>query len=315
MDSLKRPPSTTAPLVRARHLTKAFNHRKAVDDISFDIWPGEVVGFLGPNGAGKTTTIRMLLDILKPTAGELTIFGLAYLERKPEILRQMNASSGTLTLPGKLTVIENLRVFSDFYGIASPEKRVQEVLDRFDLAALKNLSLYSLSTGQQVRVSLAKAFLNRPRLLLLDEPTASLDPDVADRVRSSLIQAVKDEEITVFLTSHNMGEVEKVCSRVLFLNHGTIQAEGTPRELARRVKRWTVNLKTKRPLHELPKINLPKEADITVDQHDLIAEMDRTHVGPFLTELVKQGIEIESVSIREPTLEDFFVHSARRKGE
>ncbi len=279
------------PLVRARGLTKVFNRQTAVDDINFDIWPGEIVGFLGPNGAGKTTTIRMLLNILNPTAGELTIFGQSYAGARVEILKQMNASSGTLTLPGKLSVLENLKVFADLYGISSSARRIDRLLDQFDLKALQNRALYALSSGQQVRVSLAKAFLNAPKLLLLDEPTASLDPDVADRVRSHLSAAVKEEGTTVFLTSHNMAEVEKVCTRVLFLNAGKIQAEGTPRELARRVKRWKITLKA--------------------GGRDVTAEMDRSEVGPYLTDLVKQGMDIESISIHEPTLEDFFVHTAR----
>ena len=307
------PPSTPKPLVRARGLTKIFTTHVAVDHIDFDIWPGETVGFLGPNGAGKTTTIRMLLNILNPSSGELILFGKTYAQSRNEILNQMNASSGTLTLPGKLSVHENLRVFADMYGIPHAQKRVDELLTKFDLEKHQDQPLYSLSTGQQVRVSLTKAFLNRPRLLLLDEPTASLDPDVADRVRSFLINIVKEEGTTVFLTSHNMAEVEKVCTRVLFLNEGRIQAEGSPRELARRVKRWTVHLKTKKPLSSLPPLKVPDEVDVKVAHRDVTIEIDRMKVGPFLTELVEQGVEIETISIHEPTLEDFFVHLARQR--
>lgn len=281
------------PIVKARGLTKVFNTFKAVDDISFDIFPGEVVGFLGPNGAGKTTTIRMLLNILKPNSGELTIFGHTYATHRAAILQHMNASSGTLTLPGKLSVLDNLRVFADLYGISSSRQRIDDLLARFDLTEFRHRQLYSLSTGQQVRVSLAKAFINKPKLLLLDEPTASLDPDVADRVRTFLLQIVREENTTVFLTSHNMLEVEKVCSRILFLNQGRIQAEGDPKELARRAKHWTVHLST-------------------VDGRTIIEGMDRDEVGSFLTNLVKQGVEIKSISIHEPTLEDFFVQSARQ---
>jgi ABC-2 type transport system ATP-binding protein len=278
------------PLVKARGLTKKFNGRTAVDHIDFDVWPGEIVGFLGPNGAGKTTTIRMLMNILNPTDGELTLFGRNYTQGRVAILSQMNASSGTLTLPGKLTVEENLRVFGDMYGISQPKARIDELINKFDLAELAKRSLYSLSTGQQVRVALAKAFLNKPRLLLLDEPTSSLDPNVADHVRDFLLQVVKAENTTVFLTSHNMLEVEKVCSRVLFLNEGKIQAEGTPKELARRQRLWklTVNGAT--------------------------IEVDCDEVGPYLTKLVHGGTAIESLSVHEPTLEDFFVRSARTSG-
>jgi ABC-2 type transport system ATP-binding protein len=301
----------TTPLVKAERLTKLFDQHKAVDGIDFEIHPGEVVGFLGPNGAGKTTTIRMMLNLLTPTSGTLTLFGMTYARNRADILRLMNASSGTLTLPGKLSVVENLKVFADLYGIRHAKKRIDELLNKFDLKELQNRSLYSLSTGQQVRVSLAKAFINSPHLLLLDEPTSSLDPDVADRVRSFLMQVVKDEETTVFLTSHNMMEVGKICSRILFLNQGKIQVEGSPRELARRIKRWKIFLKTKKPLQQLPHARFSSDLQIIINSHEVSAEMDQDQVGPFLTKLAQDGVELESVSIHEPTLEDFFVQSAR----
>jgi ABC-2 type transport system ATP-binding protein len=285
------------PIVRARGLTKTFNGHTAVDNISFEIQPGEIVGFLGPNGAGKTTTIRMLLNILRPNAGELEIFGKTYARDRGDILQHMNGSSGTLTLPGKLSVIDNLRVFADLYGVSNINARIDELLERFDLRDLRDRQLYSLSTGQQVRVSLAKAFINRPKLLLLDEPTASLDPEVADRVRTFLMDVVKAEATTVFLTSHNMFEVEKVCSRVLFINEGRLQAEGTPKELATRVKLWKVSLTVRTPAGK---------------EEARSFEADRDHVGSELTELVRAGNTIVSVSIAEPTLEDFFVQSARQ---
>lgn len=278
-------------LVIAHKLSKSFNDQKAVDEIDFEIHSGEVVGFLGPNGAGKTTTIRMLLNLLSPTSGTLNLFGLTYERNRADILRLMNSSSGSLTLPGKLSVMENLKVFADLYGIKAAKKRIAYLIEKFDLESLQNRNLYSLSTGQQVRVSLAKAFINSPKLLLLDEPTASLDPDVADQVRSFLMKVVKEEGTTIFLTSHNMNEVAKICSRILFLNKGKIQVEGTPRELAHRVKQWKVILKTK--------------------TQNLTLEMDQAQVGPYLTQLAREGTDIETISIHEPTLEDFFVQSAR----
>jgi ABC-2 type transport system ATP-binding protein len=284
------------PIVRAQGLTKRFGSQKAVDGINFDIWPAEIVGFLGPNGAGKTTTIRMLLDILRPNDGHLEIFGETYARNRKNILQQMNASSGSLTLPGKLSVLDNLHIFADLYGVDNSHRRVDELIERFDLGRYRHRQLYSLSSGQQVRVSLAKAFLNRPRLLLLDEPTASLDPDVADRVRHFLMDVVRDEKTTVFLTSHNMLEVEKVCSRVLFINAGRIQAEGSPRELAQRVRTWRISITT---------INNEGHETSTV------VEMDRDHVGPYLTKMVNEGNTLKSVSVHEPTLEDFFVQTAR----
>ena len=311
MKSINQSEGQSEPLVVARGLTKLFGQQKAVDTIDFDIWPGEVVGFLGPNGAGKTTTIRMLLNLLNPSSGSLILFGMTFERSRKHILQKMNVSSGSVTLPGKLTVTQILKVFGDLYSLSNLQGRINDLLEKFDLTSLRDRPLYSLSSGQQVRVSMTKAFLNHPRLLLLDEPTASLDPDVADRVRSNLMDAVKSEKITVFLTSHNMKEVETVCSRVFFLNHGQIQAEGTPHELARRVKRLKLILRTSHPVKSLPTLGKFGNPTISFHHHDIEAEIDKEQVGPFLTELVKDGARLESVSIHEPSLEDFFVQTAR----
>ena len=279
-------------LVQARGLTKHFAHQMAVDHIDFEVREGGMVGFLGPNGAGKTTTIRMILNLLVPTEGELLLFGQSYQGHRREILERVNASSGTLTLPGKLTVAQNLRVFADMYGLKQAARRIEQLTQRFDLAELRDRPLYALSTGQQVRVSLCKAFLNKPRLLLLDEPTASLDPEVAGRVRQFLMDLVREEGTTVFVTSHNMTEVEEICSRVLFINHGRIIAEGTPRELARRVRRVRIEAKFE-------------------DGGEAAADVESGEVGAYVMQLVHAGKKIKDLSVKEPNLEDFFVEWAR----
>jgi len=158
---------------------------------------------------------------------------------------------------------------------------------------------------------LAKAFLNSPQLLLLDEPTSSLDPDVADRVRTFLMDVVKEEGTTVFLTSHNMFEVGRICTRILFLNQGKIQVEGSPKELSKRIKRWKISLKSKKPVSQAH-LQIPSDVTITIQDRDLNIEIDQNKVGSFITDLVHQGIEIETISVHEPTLEDFFVQSVRQ---
>jgi ABC-2 type transport system ATP-binding protein len=197
------------------------------------------------------------------------------------------------------------------YAIRWAHDRVDDLIKRFDLQELAHRSLYSLSTGQQVRASLAKAFLNSPQLLLLDEPTASLDPDVADRVRGFLMNLVKDEGTTVFLTSHNMNEVSQICTRVLFLNSGKIQAEGTPKELARRIKRSRLHLRSKKAFTDLPALHVPGAASLRVEGHELFIEAEATDMGPILNQLT-QALIIESITIQEPTLEDFFVQTVRQ---
>jgi ABC-2 type transport system ATP-binding protein len=214
-------------------LTKRFATGVAVDGLSFRVRPGEIVGLLGPNGAGKTTTINMLLGVLQPSAGTVRIGGLDLALRRGAALAQTNFAAVYAPLPGNLTVWQNLRVFGLLYGVASARRRIEELLDQFDLRGFRDTKCGVLSSGEQTRVGLAKAMLNRPRLLLLDEPTASLDPSVSRDVRARIREYVRRTEAGVLWTSHNMREVEEVCGRVLFLSRGRVLLEGDPRTLPR----------------------------------------------------------------------------------
>lgn len=204
----------------------------AVDGISFDVQPGEIAGLLGPNGAGKTTTIDILLGILAPTSGHVQIAGVPLARERSRALAHTNFAAVYAALPGNLTVAENLRFFGMLYGVEHLSTRIEELLRQFDLERFRNVKAGVLSSGEQTRVSLAKAMLNRPPLLLLDEPTASLDPATARDVRQLIRDFVSREGGGVLWTSHNMHEVEDVCGRVLFLSRGRILMEGDPRTLA-----------------------------------------------------------------------------------
>lgn len=229
------------PLIEVRHLTKKFRDVTAVDDISFAIQEGLITGLLGPNGAGKTTTIQMILDLVTPTSGEIFIFGKDMRRNREEILGQLNFSSAYITLPGNLTVRENLSTFARLYGVKDRKERILELAEFFDIAPLLPKKTGSLSTGQLTRVNLAKALLNKPRLLLLDEPTASLDPDIADRTRTMLRDIQQKQNVTILYTSHNMTEVEELCERVLFINRGKLVDEGAPKELVAKYGRKDLN--------------------------------------------------------------------------
>ncbi len=220
-----------APIVRAENLIKSFDGVMAVNGISFAIQPGEILGLLGPNGSGKTTTIQMLVGVLTPDGGEITVFGKSLRAHREEILAQVNFSSSYVSLPWNLTIEENLRVFARLYGVKGFPERMAELLQVFDLSGYRHTLTGKLSSGQLTRVFLAKALLNRPRLLLLDEPTASLDPDIADRTRQTLLALSAEEGMSILYTSHNMAEVSLMCRRVAFLHHGKILAEGTPESL------------------------------------------------------------------------------------
>jgi ABC-2 type transport system ATP-binding protein len=214
-----------------RELRKQYGHTIAVDGVSFEVNRNEIVGLLGPNGAGKTTTINMILGVLEPTTGTILVEGVDLATRRTQVLARTNFAAVYAPLPGNLTVIQNLKFFGLIYGVKNLASRIQTLIEQFDLLAFRDTKCGVLSSGEQTRVSLAKALLNNPRLLLLDEPTASLDPSVAREIRLKIREFAARGEGGVLWTSHNMYEVADVCDRVLFLSHGRILLAGDPRTL------------------------------------------------------------------------------------
>jgi ABC-2 type transport system ATP-binding protein len=221
--------------IEARNLTKSFRDVRAVDDLTILVEESDVVALLGPNGAGKTTTLMMLLGIIEPDAGAIRLLGHPLPEERSAALVQTNFTASYVSLPGDLRVKHYLWIFADVYGV--PRSRAGEVLELFHVAHLYGRKTTDLSSGQRTLVGLAKAMLNRPRLLVLDEPTASLDPEVGREVRSILLEEQRREGFTVLMTSHNMDEIERMCRRVIFLAGGRAVADGTPSEIAARYGR------------------------------------------------------------------------------
>ena len=226
-------PLPPEPILVVRNLRKAYRETVAVDGISFAVAPGEIVGLLGPNGAGKTTTVNMILGVLEPSDGTITIDGLDLLKRRSAALSFTNFAAVYAALPGNLTVEQNLRVFGMLYCVSSLTAGIEAMLERFDLKRFRGTRSGVLSSGEQTRLSLAKALLNCPKLLLLDEPTASIDPAIARTVRATIRSFAEENQSAVLWTSHNMYEVEEVCHRVLFLSRGRILLEGDPKALPR----------------------------------------------------------------------------------
>lgn len=222
------------PILQLRNLTKQYGDFKAVKGISFAVHEGEIVGLLGPNGAGKTTTIQMLLSLLMPTSGTIEVFGRDLWAHREAALEQVNFAAPYASLPYNLTIYENLMVFATLYAVPDYRDRVNEMIAAFDLEDFRDQRSGGLSSGEQTRLSLAKAFLNNPRLLLLDEPTSSLDPAVARDLRAHIAERIRGHQGAVLWTSHNMREVETMCDRVVFLRHGEIIANDTPDALRRR---------------------------------------------------------------------------------
>ena len=225
------PSATDGAVLRITGLTKAYGSFIAVDHISFSVGEGEVVGLLGPNGAGKTTTINMILGILKPTSGAVEVLGMRLEKRRSEIASKINFAAVYAHVPANLTVRQNLCVFALLYGIKSVKQKVDALLQEFNLEDFANFKAGLLSSGELSRLNLAKAMLNTPKLLLLDEPTASLDPNISRLVRDKIKDYALENRAGILWTSHNMNEIEEVCDRVLFLSHGKILLSGDPKAL------------------------------------------------------------------------------------
>lgn len=213
-------------------LSKSFKGVRAVDSIDLVVDDGDVVGLLGPNGAGKTTTIMMLLGITTPDEGTVEILGHRYPHQRTAAIERTNFWASYLGLPSKLTVREILDVHCDLYG--APRSRMDDVIERFGIEALLKRFPQSMSSGQKTLVGLARSLLNRPALLFLDEPTASLDPEIADRIRKALAEAHREYGLTLLITSHNMADIERLCRRVVFIGAGRIVADGSPAEITAR---------------------------------------------------------------------------------
>jgi len=228
------------PAIEVTHLVKRYGDVVAVNDISFTVARGTTVALLGGNGAGKTTTLSMLLGILLPSSGQIRVLGENMLTHRHRVLPKVNFSSPYVDLPHRLTVRENLTVYAHLYAVPHPKKRIALLAEMFDLAPLLSRPAGSLSAGQKTRVALAKALLNEPELLMLDEPTASLDPDTADWVRGMFQDFQRRTGATLLLASHNMTEVERLCDDVLVMKNGTIVDKGSPRALLARYDRPTL---------------------------------------------------------------------------
>ena len=222
------------PLLQVRNITKRFGKLVAVDDLNLEVRAGEVIGLLGVNGAGKTTVMNMILGLTIPNEGTITVFGRDLQKHRIDILKRTNFCTTYANLPSNLKVWQNLRVFAGLYGIKNPVDKIEELLDILGISHLRESITGRLSAGEGTRVNLAKALLNDPELLLLDEPTASLDPDIADKVRKLVLRLQRESSPAILYTSHNMRDIEEVCDRILFLHEGRIIAEGTAEEIKSR---------------------------------------------------------------------------------
>jgi len=313
-------------VLRVERLTKTFSsgswlpwNKKepftAVNNVSFVLERGEILGFLGVNGAGKTTTIEMLLGTLTPTSGSIEYFGKDFIKHRSEIMQKVTFASAYVRLPSRLTVWQNLDIFARLYNVSHADRleRITRFLKLFDMWEMRDTATGSLSAGQMTRVMLAKAFIPYPEVILLDEPTASLDPDIAQEVRSFVLQQKEERGISILFTSHNMHEVTQVCDRTLVLQKGTIIADSTPWELAASVASVTVRLTMADGLKRTIEYAQQKELPFKLIEREILIEIDEDNIAELLTALAHLGVRYSQISIDKPTLEDYFMNLTQRK--
>ncbi|KKP70030.1 hypothetical protein A2X44_02335 [candidate division CPR3 bacterium GWF2_35_18] len=283
---------------------------EAVKNISFSLKKGEILGLLGPNGAGKTTTIQMLLGALTPTQGKISYFGKVFNGEDPEILKRINFSSAYIELPWRMSVWENLDVYGRIYEVPDRQKRILKLLNRFGILQFKDSMMRKLSAGQTTRVVLAKAFLNYPEVILLDEPTASLDPDIAKQIREFLLEQQKEYGVSMLFTSHNMKEVQEVCDRVIFINHGEIVAEDTPLGLLKKFRETRVRMLVKDSREKLEKYLHEKGYHSIWKKGKVIITLAEDKIPVLLYRISELGVKYQDLEVIRPDLEDFFLSIA-----
>lgn len=301
------------PIVEILQLTKHFGTFAAVKGISFSVKEGEIVGLLGPNGAGKTTTLAMILGVISPTSGSIRVFGKNFATHREDILTRMNYSSAYVRAPWRMTVWEHVYVFALMYEVINPKQKTDEMLATFHLTDLKHVLGGDLSSGNIARLNLAKAFINQPELVLLDEPTSSVDPDIADRIRQFIKLSRKMYHTTILLTSHNMAEIEELCDRVIFMNRGEIIAEDTPEGLAKKMKKTRVRLMMRDGQKRTAEYCSNHKLPYSTNDRYITIDINEQQVANLLTDLSKIGADYTQISIDKPTLEDYFIGKARNE--
>lgn len=298
-------------ILDVKNLTKKFHSGKtefvAVDNLSFSIADGEILGVLGPNGAGKTTTIQMLLGVMDQTSGEINYFGKSFEKYREEILKQINFSSTYISMPWLFKVWEILEIYGMLYEIPDRKKRIEKLSKEFEIDHLLHKQFHMLSAGEQTRLLLTKAFLNYPKLILLDEPTASLDPDIAVKIREFLKKERNEYNVSILFTSHNMNEVEEMCDRVIILNHGKIIAQDTPQNLAKNISLAHVELMITKDQKKAIDFFTNSKIQFFQDKFSFKIPIKEKNVADFIMNLSKEKIEYQEISIEKPNLEDYFL--------
>lgn len=301
-------------VLEVKNLVKYYGNYTAVKGISFSVPKGKVIGLLGPNGAGKTTTIQCLLGITLMDDGTVSYFDKDFTKNRQYCLQKINFASSFNTLLGRISVWENLLVFARLYNIQDPKKKILELTDYFEATELLSLDFWDLSTGQKTRINLVKSLLNDPELILMDEPTASLDPDIADKTLTLIERLRKSRDLSILYTSHDMEEVARICDEVIFLDHGTIVAHDTPLGLTKRIPNAQLKLIIEGDRNIAEKfLKECKQKFIFSNPHAVIIDTEEKLIPKLIFGLSKNNIYITSIEVKKPTLEDAFLQITRSK--
>ncbi|MDO8581803.1 MAG: ABC transporter ATP-binding protein [bacterium] len=310
-------------VLRVKNLKKSYAGKRgityeALRGVSFDIREGEIFGLLGPNGAGKSTTINILVGLLSEDSGSIEVFGKNFVEHHLWIRNQMNIATAYAQLPIRLSVAENLRVFSYFYRVHEREKRINDLIELFGITHLRNTQIGQLSAGQKTLVNICKSLLNEPRLLLLDEPTSSLDPENAAHVRTVLQKIQQERPMTILWTSHDMPEIEEVCDRIAFLLNGKIEVVDTPDHLLQLVttQQMTLVFSSIALAEAASRIAWPKGIACVKHEHrtvTLVVPHKEGAVRQVLRILHEKKIDFLDMHIIRPALEEVFLTMAERQ--
>ena len=288
---------------------------QALSEVSFSLQKGEILGLLGPNGAGKTTVIRILISLLKQTSGRASIMGYDIALKRSKALACIGYASTYTNLPYFLTVEQNLDIHGRFYGLSKSVRRTRadELLERFKVENLRSKRISQLSAGQRTRMMLIKAFLPAPPIMLLDEPTASLDLEIADETRNFIREECTQRGLSVLFTSHNMEEVTQLCDRVIFLSRGKIIAQDTPRHLARSVANTQIYITTRKGGECIKNITAKHLLETNIDGAKYLILCPEQKVASLITEIVRAGVDLEELHIDHPTLHDFFIKLVKNR--
>lgn len=301
-------------VVEVENLIKNYGNFRAVDDISFNVPKGKVIGFLGPNGAGKTTTIQILVGITLANGGSVKYFEKDFFTHREYCLQRINYASAFNTLLGRISVWENLLVFAGLYGVENPKKKIQELVEYFEIKDILSQEYQNISAGQKTRVNLVKSLLNDPELILMDEPTASLDPDIADKTLSLIEDLKRNRSLSILYTSHNMDEVTRICDEVIFLDHGKIVAQDTPINLTKRISAASIQLtidENRKILEEY--LHNHNYQFLFIDNHTVSIETQEKLIPKILFGISKINVFVTDIEIKKPKLEDVFLQIARKQ--